>query len=343
MLSPQILSVLPEKAVPGGEVIITCSDFDTSSFSRCAVYFGSVSGRIIGASQERVIASVPFVPAAKGQSGIQLAVGDKKSNVHPFVVAERLAENLHPVSNPAIDYDTGSIYVTLSGQMGQKVPVSVWKISADGMLNPFLGDLVNPTAIAFDSEGIMYISSRHDGCVYKISPLKDVEPYARNLGVATGIAFDSEDNLYVGDRQGTIFVIDRSSKKVSKFASLEPSVSAYHLAFDRDGNLYVAGPTTSSFDSIVRIDQNGKVSKFFTGFGRPQGLAFDEDGNLYVVASYRGRRGVYRLTPYGEATIVVAGNSLVGLAFDNRGNMILASTREVFRLKCDIRGILGSL
>lgn len=338
--SPQILSVSPELAVPGGDVIITCSNFNTSNFWRCKVLFGTVAGRIVGASENRVIASVPLISeAAQRTAGVRLAVGDHKSEPHRFSVAERLAENLHPVSNPVFDHDTGNIYVTLSGSMGQQVPVSVWKIAPNGTVSPFLTNIVNPTAMAFDSEGTMYISSRHDATVYRISPFKEAEPYAQNLGVATGVAFDPQGRLYVGDRQGTIFKIEEDGR-TRPFARLEPSVSAYHMAFDPDGYLYVTGPTAATYDSIVRISPTGEVSKFFTGFGRPQGLAFDHTGNLYLAASYHGRRGIYRVTPYKDVSLVVAGNSLVGLAFDDSGNMILASTREVYRVTCGVRGIL---
>ena len=50
------------------------------------------------------------------------------------------------------------------------------------------------------------------------------------MGIATGIAFDREENLYVGDRSGTIFKIS-PSREIFVFATLEPSLAAYHLAF----------------------------------------------------------------------------------------------------------------
>ena len=65
--------------------------------------------------------------------------------------------------------------------------------------------------------------------------------YAEGMGVATGIAFDAEGNLYVGDRSGTIFKIGRD-RQIFVFATIEPSVSAYHLAFGDNGNLYVHRP-----------------------------------------------------------------------------------------------------
>src|SRR5260221_2246623 len=116
------------------------------------------------------------------------------------------------------------------------------------------------------------------------------------MGIATGIAFDQAENLYVGDRSDTIFKIS-PSREIFVFATLEPSIAAYHLAFHPSGDLYVTGPTTSSFDRIHRITQGGDVSVFFRGLGRPQGLALDRDGNLYVAGSYCGRRRICRITP----------------------------------------------
>jgi sugar lactone lactonase YvrE len=144
--------------------------------------------------------------------------------------------------------------------------------------------------------------------------------------------------IYIGDRSGTIFRVNELGE-ARPFATLEPSVAAFHLAFGPDGDLYVAGPTVSSFENIWRVDTMGNVSSFYRGLGRPQGLAFDEEGNLYVAASLRGQRGIVRITPDGEqAEMVVAGGALVGLAFDEGGNMIVASTQRVYRLPLGIKG-----
>jgi sugar lactone lactonase YvrE len=158
------------------------------------------------------------------------------------------------------------------------------------------------------------------------------------MGVATGIAFDREQNLYVGDRSGTIFKIARD-RQIFVFATLEPSVSAYHLAFGPHGDLFVTGPTTSSFDCVYKIDPHGTVSTFYRGLGRPQGLAFDVSGNMYVAASLSGKRGIVKLTPDAKASIEVAGQNLVGLAFAPGKSAILATTNAVHRLAWDIQGL----
>jgi len=143
--------------------------------------------------------------------------------------------------------------------------------------------------------------------------------------------------LFVGDRGGTIYRVNDIGEAVS-FATLEPSMAAYHLAFGPDGYLYVTGPTLSSFDAVMRISPEGEVSRFFSGLGRPQGLAFDRTGNLYVAASRRGHRGIVKITRDAEAELVVAGSGLVGVCFDDHGNLIVASTRELFRVPLAIEG-----
>jgi DNA-binding beta-propeller fold protein YncE len=123
------------------------------------------------------------------------------------------------------------------------------------------------------------------------------------------------------------------------FATLEPSIAAYHLAFHPKGDLYVTGPTTSSYDRVYRITQGGEVQVFYRGLGRPQGLAFDRDGNLYVAASHSGRRGVVRLTPQGQPELVLSGNGLVGLALLPSGRAILSTVNALFTLDWDVRGL----
>jgi sugar lactone lactonase YvrE len=158
------------------------------------------------------------------------------------------------------------------------------------------------------------------------------------MGIATGIAFDQNQNLYVGDRSGTIFKIGRD-QQVFVFATLEPSVSAYHLAFGPQGDLFVTGPSTSSFDSVHRIDPQGTVHTFYRGLGRPQGLAFDIAGNLYVAASLSGKRGIVRITPDGKASLEVAGHGLVGLAFAPGKSVILATNDALHHLSWNIQGL----
>lgn len=330
---PRIDLVTPRAAISGGEISIHGRGLTTNGNTRPVVRFGDLAGSVTMSSPTRLVVRVP-----EGTISGELTVDTGTAVSEPVSVAvgATLAENLHPVANPAIDA-AGNIYSTFSGSRGQKVPVSVYKIDRSYVSRPFLHDLLNPTGLAFDRDGLLYISSRAEGTIYQVTPDGHRSVYAEGMGVATGLAFDEEENLYMGDRTGTVFKIDRS-RKIFVFAALEPSVAAYHLAFALDRHLYVTGPTTSSFDHVLRVSPNGEVSSFYRGLGRPQGLAFDIEGNLYVAASLGGRRGVVRLTPDARPELAVSGHGIVGLAFTRRGAVILATSNSLIELNLGIEG-----
>jgi sugar lactone lactonase YvrE len=331
---PHIESVTPVLALTGGEVRIAGSGLRPQEWERPRVHFGEIEGGIVVSSDSFLVARVP---EGATSGSVVVATNGHVSNAQTVKVAVPIAENLHPVTNPALD-SQGNIFVTFSGSRGQKVPVAIFKIDTNYTVKPFVPEMMNATSIAFDREGQMYVSSRHDGAVYRVAPNGTMTTYAEGMGIATGIAFDKGGNLYVGDRSGTIFKIGRD-QQVFVFATLEPSVSAYHLAFGPQGDLFVTGPTTSSFDCIHRIDPHGTVTTFYRGLGRPQGLAFDANGNLYVAASLAGKRGIVKITPEGKANLEVAGHGLVGLAFAPGRSAILATTDSVHHLSWNIQGL----
>ena len=331
---PHIEAVAPSFALPGGEVRIIGKSLRPPELRRPSVHFGDIEGTVLISSDDFVVARVPD-GAASGP--VVVGTNGHMSNAHSIKVAALVADNLHPVTNPALDRE-GNLYVTFSGSRGQKVPVSIFKIDTNYNVKPFLSEMMNATSIAFDREGQMYVSSRHDEAVYRVAPNGTVSTYAEGMGVATGIAFDAAENLYVGDRSGTIFKIARD-RQIFVFATLEPSASAYHIAFGPQGDMFVTGPSTSSFDCVYKVDPHGTVSVFYRGLGRPQGLALDVEGNVYVAASLAGKRGIVKITPQGEATLAVSGQGLVGLAFAPGKSAILATNSSVHHISWNIQGV----
>lgn len=327
-----ITSIIPERAIPNGEITIYCEGLALRRDTELGVFFDDVSARIVGASSERIIVCVPE-GIESSRSMVRVEYGGVSSVAFPVSVGRRFVSEMHIVANPAVDPSDGSVIVTRSGSRGQELPVTLFRVDEDGFVSELPAAVKNPTGIAFDSSGDLYVSNRADGEVYRIGKDGTAALFASGLGVATGIAFDEKNTLYVGDRGGTIYRVSGFGLP-EPFATLEPSVAAYHLAFGPDGRLFVTAPGLASNDCVYAIDRAGFEVRYFKGLGRPQGLAFDRQGNLFVAACYKGRRGVVRIGDDGESCEhYVAGSGVVGLCFDRDGNLLVATNESVYRFE----------
>ena len=324
MIQPStISSVLPLRAVEGGRVTITGSGFPVDPPPMVSI--GDVAARLAFASSTRLVTQVP-VDLDGGRAPVRVsAVPGETAYVS---VGRRWATGLHQVDNPVFDA-LGNLYVTYSGSRGQEAPVSVFRVTPAGARESFGSGIVNATSMAIGPDGCLYVSSRFEGSVYRFDDSGGRELIASELGVACGLAFDTQGALYVGDRSGTIFLV--RDGRTSVFATLPPSVAAFHLAIDASGTLFVTGPTLDACDRIYRIDQRGEVDRLDAVFGRPQGLAVAPDGMLHVVEALAGSSGVYRLAAFdAEPELVVSGIALIGLAFGPHGEMVVASNDAVY-------------
>lgn len=329
-------AVRPLWAVEGGRVSLEGDGLPVDP-DLPLVRVGGVPARLAKASTTALTVVVP-----EGLDGGQTAIRiDQLPGETAYVeVASPLATGLHQVDSPAYDRH-GNLFVTFSGSRGQQAPVTIFIVRPDGTREPFVSEVPNPTSMTFDRQGQLFVSSRFDGSVYRISADGRSTLYASELGIACGLAFSPEGALFVGDRSGSILRVDDRGRTES-FATLAPSVAAFHLAFGPDGALYVTGPTLGPSDGVYRITPDGNATLWAGGFGRPQGLAFDAGGQLYVVDALAGASGLYRFRAGapGERELMLSGGSLIGLAFDPHGGVAIATNDSVYRLAVGIRGLL---
>jgi sugar lactone lactonase YvrE len=322
-----LTSIQPVQAVEGGRITIYGSDFLVQQPRLPEVRVGDIPARVVSASSTSIALLVP-----EGLEGgpTPIRIEGRPGETIFIEVGSVLATGLHQVDNPVFD-GAGNLYVTYSGSRGQEVAVSIFRVTASGMREPFVSGIVNPTSMTFDRTGLLYVSSRFDGSVYRVAPDGRSEVFASELGVACGLAFDHEGTLFVGDRSGTIFRVTPDGG-AQPFAALPPSVAAFHLAMSSDDMLYVTAPTMGPYDHVYRIDRSGAISRVYSGFGRPQGLAFDPSGQLHVVEALAGNSGLFHLRSDGTSEQVVAAPVLVGVAFDPDATVV-ASNETVYRLR----------
>ena len=328
MSLPRISSVYPLLAIEGGCVTLEGEQLatDLTMVSLPRVTIGNIPTRVVFASPNvlRVI-----VPSGLDGGRTAVRVGDRIGETAFVDIGRPVATGLHQVDNPVFD-DHGNLYGTYSGTRGERSPVSVFRIQSNGYRQPFVTGITNATSMAFSPDGQLHVSSRFEGCVYRVSSDGSCESVVSDLGVACGIAFSDDGTLYVGDRSGTIFRVSTSGH-AAEFATLPASIAAFHLAFGQDGYLFASVPTLSSSDVVFRIDRTGLVDSLESTFGRPQGLAFDSHGVLHVVEALAGNSGIYQLGPDGRRTHVLAGPNLIGVSFNQMGDLAVASSETIFR------------
>lgn len=338
MSNATITSLFPSIAIPGGEIEVRIEGLSVEPGESFRCFVNGVNAPVGGASSRRVVAIMPEIDDSTAV--VQIEAGETETNGAIVTAGKLLANEMHIVANPAIDPADDALILTRSGSRGQQLANTLYRLETDGYLDELPVELMNPTGIAFGPTGAMYVTNRSDGTVCRIDRGEAAVVVASELGVATGIAFSPAGEMFVGDRSGTIYRISEDGSK-EEFATVEPSVAAFHLAFGPEGKLFVSSPGFASHDFIYSIDADGRVERFVRGLGRPQGLAFDRDGNLYVAACYKGRHGVVRINlETREIEHFIAGNGIVGLCFTRNGETVVATGDSAYSLNLGIYGTL---
>lgn len=196
-------------------------------------------------------------------------------------------------------------------------------IKAQKLTPFFMTTLSNPSGVAFDKAGNLYVanwSSNGYGYISKVSSSGAVSVFVDSVSYFPygtnnyALAFDNGGILYVADIGNGSISKATSSGSLSTFVSGLNSPSS--IAFDNTGNLYV---TNGNF--ISKVTSSGAISTFVSGLNSPPSLAFNT-GNLYVING----NSISKVTSSGAVSTFVSGlKSPSSLAFDNAGNLYVAN------------------
>ncbi|MEZ4452925.1 MAG: SMP-30/gluconolactonase/LRE family protein [Nannocystaceae bacterium] len=191
----------------------------------------------------------------------------------------------------------GFLYAGSGGFAPEPSAAFVWRIDPDdGSIEEFaaLDPLGFPNDLAFNDDGDLFVTDPFLGQIWKIDEDGDADVWIQHptlegtpdtpvllihdFGV-DGIAFDKhQENLYIGNLdKGTIVRIPVQcgghAGQPKIYAEDDRLAGADGIAFDHDGNLYVA---VNWQDSIAMVDKKGKVSTVATGgvLDGPSSLVF---------------------------------------------------------------------
>ncbi len=187
-------------------------------------------------------------------------------------------------------------------------------------------DLNNPTALAFDHSGNLFVADHAAQTIFKFGPdgTRSVFVTGVRLSDGNGIAFDAAGNLFVLSPSGEYHVsgtILRFSPDGSRSTFATGVGLAYSLAIDPSGNLFVSDWDTGS---IYKLSPKGDKSTFATTEIAAKNLACDQAGNLF--AGVPLKRGIFKYEP-GGAKSDFATNIIVNtLAVDKAGNVYVGDT-----------------
>lgn len=187
-------------------------------------------------------------------------------------------------------------------------------------LGRFVNTGLNPTGLAFDSAGNLYVANYSGNTIMRFSRDGVGSAFASaGLNMPTQMAFDSKGNLYVANYSNIMKFTPGGVGSVFASTGL---LTPWGLAVDSNDNVYAQNYPDRT---ILKFAPDGTASPFAAGVSSLGGMAFDNAGNLYVTSSTG--RYIEAYTPAGTGSVFASTgmNGPKGLAFDSAGNLYAAN------------------
>jgi len=241
-----------------------------------------------------------------------------------------------------------------------------------------------PSAVAVDLRGDIFVATPRvrkitpDGIIHAFAGIVNPQPFSEACGnalnatvSASGITVDANGDVFFVNWLAARLQEVTPAGKISTIAGAGPDLftgdggpasaatfaSPNAIAFDKQGNLYVADTNNNR---IRRIDASGVVETVVGNGGpvynqdpacspdqasflrHPQGVAVDAAGDIFIADT--GKNRVLKVTPGGTETTVVSQLSQPeGVFADRAGNVFITNTGTNALLELDAGGTLQTL
>jgi sugar lactone lactonase YvrE len=174
--------------------------------------------------------------------------------------------------------------------LGQNVEYTVLESDTFQDGNSIYAKFNNPTGIAIDKKGNVFVADRDNHCIRKISTNQEVTTFAgsRKPGFLDGSGTTAMFNHPVGlafDNKGDLYVADRDNHSIRKISPTGIVTT------------YAGNGKAGDLDSTCKE----------ANFCRPNGLAIDLAGNVFVADTKNNK--IRKITKIGEV-VTLAGSSM---------------------------------